>query len=121
MMNRNPMDLDQIGAGRWNAGADEFNQWEALGRDEKDELIAALPTAADGLPIDPKGDPDLRQELSIALVLALDGQAYAELNPGQLRLFEYYRVNGQNHAIAATLVGGVGEGQMSSTVSVIRV
>ncbi|MBW9240737.1 hypothetical protein I6U33_25745 [Pseudomonas carnis] len=28
-------------ANRWNAEADDFNQWDALGQDEKDELIAA--------------------------------------------------------------------------------
>lgn len=26
---------------RWNATADEYNQWDALGQDEKDELISA--------------------------------------------------------------------------------
>lgn len=31
----------QSAINRWNAGADEFNQWDALGQDEKDELIAA--------------------------------------------------------------------------------
>lgn len=25
---------------RWNAEADQYNQWRALGQDEKDELIA---------------------------------------------------------------------------------
>lgn len=25
---------------RWNARADQFNQWDSLGQDEKDELIA---------------------------------------------------------------------------------
>lgn len=25
---------------RWNAEADEFNQWSELGQDEKDQLIA---------------------------------------------------------------------------------
>ena len=33
--------IDQVAAYRWNDGADEFNQWDALGQDEKDELIAA--------------------------------------------------------------------------------
>ena len=31
----------QLAADRWNAGADEYNQWEELGQDEKDELISA--------------------------------------------------------------------------------
>lgn len=35
------MELAQIAADRWNAGADEYNQWDALGQDEKDELISA--------------------------------------------------------------------------------
>ena len=33
--------IAQVAANRWNAEADEFNQWDALGQDEKDELIAA--------------------------------------------------------------------------------
>ncbi len=33
--------IAQIAAKRWNAEADEFNQWDALGQDEKDALIAA--------------------------------------------------------------------------------
>ena len=39
--NKPSMDLAQIAADRWNAGADEYNQWDALGQDEKDELISA--------------------------------------------------------------------------------
>jgi len=31
----------QVAANRWNAEADEFNHWDVLGQDEKDELIAA--------------------------------------------------------------------------------
>lgn len=26
----------------WNIAADEFNQWDALGQDEKDELVRAV-------------------------------------------------------------------------------
>lgn len=33
--------IAEVAANRWNAEADEFNQWDALGQDEKDELIAA--------------------------------------------------------------------------------
>ncbi|WNZ87558.1 hypothetical protein [Pseudomonas sp. P108] len=33
--------LAKRAADRWNANADEYNQWDALGQDEKDELIAA--------------------------------------------------------------------------------
>ncbi|MFJ7794445.1 hypothetical protein [Pseudomonas sp. NPDC096950] len=36
----NDVDHARIAADLWNAGADEFNQWDALGQDEKDELIA---------------------------------------------------------------------------------
>lgn len=35
------VDIAQNAADRWNAGADEYNQWDALGQDEKDDLIAA--------------------------------------------------------------------------------
>lgn len=38
---RPQIDLEQVAANRWNAEADEFNQWDALGQDEKDELISA--------------------------------------------------------------------------------
>ena len=40
-MNADSTSTAQIAASRWNAEADEFNQWDALGQDEKDELIAA--------------------------------------------------------------------------------
>lgn len=40
-MNADTPSTAQIAASRWNAEADEFNQWDALGQDEKDELIAA--------------------------------------------------------------------------------
>ncbi|HBP6163731.1 TPA: hypothetical protein L6A15_28355 [Pseudomonas aeruginosa] len=40
-MNTDLTSIAQIAANRWNAEADEFNQWDALGQDEKDELIAA--------------------------------------------------------------------------------
>ncbi|WP_153785203.1 hypothetical protein [Pseudomonas sp. EMN2] len=33
--------IAQSAENRWNAEADEFNQWGALGQDEKDELIVA--------------------------------------------------------------------------------
>ncbi|MBX8557018.1 hypothetical protein K5D56_26185 [Pseudomonas cichorii] len=33
--------IAQVAANRWNAEADEFNQWDALCQDEKNELIAA--------------------------------------------------------------------------------
>lgn len=29
----------QVAKQRWNAGADEYNQWSELGQDEKDELV----------------------------------------------------------------------------------
>lgn len=32
--------LASLAAARWNATADEYNQWDSLGQDEKDELIA---------------------------------------------------------------------------------
>lgn len=31
--------LEDIAQAVWNAGADQYNQWESLGQDEKDELI----------------------------------------------------------------------------------
>lgn len=34
-------DIAQSAADRWNAGADKYNQWDALGQDEKNDLIAA--------------------------------------------------------------------------------
>ncbi|WP_057382792.1 hypothetical protein [Pseudomonas aeruginosa] len=41
-MNADSPSTAQIAAAsRWNAGADEFNQWDALDQDEKNELIAA--------------------------------------------------------------------------------
>lgn len=40
MNSQSEVDLAQIAADCWNAGADEFNQWDALGQDEKDELIS---------------------------------------------------------------------------------
>ena len=43
-MNRNTPSMDtiaQVAADHWNAGADEYNQWDALGQDEKDQLITA--------------------------------------------------------------------------------
>ncbi|WP_116826525.1 MULTISPECIES: hypothetical protein [Pseudomonas syringae group] len=40
-MNTDCSSIAQIAANRWNAETDEFNQWDALGQDEKDELIAA--------------------------------------------------------------------------------
>jgi hypothetical protein len=30
---------------KWNSEADEYNQWDALGQDEKDELIAEFISA----------------------------------------------------------------------------
>lgn len=30
-----------VAMGRWNANADQFNQWDDLGQDEKDELVVA--------------------------------------------------------------------------------
>lgn len=33
------MDVLQEAIDRWNAQADEFNQWDSLGQDEKDEVI----------------------------------------------------------------------------------
>lgn len=36
----NDVDHARIAADLWNAGADEYNQWDALGQDEKDELIS---------------------------------------------------------------------------------
>lgn len=33
--------IAQVATNRWNTEADEFNQWDSLGQDEKDELIAA--------------------------------------------------------------------------------
>lgn len=33
--------IAHLAACRWNAEADEFNQWDALGQDEKEDLIAA--------------------------------------------------------------------------------
>ena len=35
------VDIADLAAARWNAKADEYNQWDALGQDEKDELITA--------------------------------------------------------------------------------
>ena len=32
---------EQIARREWNAAADEYNQWDALGQDEKDLLISA--------------------------------------------------------------------------------
>ncbi len=32
--------VESIVRAKWNADADEFNQWDSLGQDEKDELIA---------------------------------------------------------------------------------
>jgi hypothetical protein len=46
-MNRNTQSTDniaQVAENRWNAGADEYNQWDALGQDEKDQLITAEQT-----------------------------------------------------------------------------
>lgn len=53
-MNRNTPSTDniaqiaQIAENRWNAGADEYNQWVALGQDEKDQLITAEQTRVAG-------------------------------------------------------------------------
>lgn len=41
MKNTPSTDFAQIAEKRWNATADEFNQWDALGQDERDELISA--------------------------------------------------------------------------------
>ncbi|HHQ2714348.1 TPA: hypothetical protein ACSPMB_000177 [Pseudomonas aeruginosa] len=35
------MSVAQLAEDRWNAAADEYNQWDALGQDEKEELISA--------------------------------------------------------------------------------
>jgi vacuolar-type H+-ATPase subunit I/STV1 len=35
---------EAIARERWNSEADEYNQWDSLGQDEKDELIAKLAT-----------------------------------------------------------------------------
>lgn len=41
-MNNTPsVDVAQLAEDRWNAVADEYNQWDALGQDEKEELISA--------------------------------------------------------------------------------
>ena len=32
--------ITKIAQDHWNASADEYNQWDSLGQDEKDELIA---------------------------------------------------------------------------------
>ena len=32
--------VESIARAKWNADADEYNQWDDLGQDEKDELIA---------------------------------------------------------------------------------
>ncbi|EMM5100316.1 hypothetical protein ACK249_003662 [Pseudomonas aeruginosa] len=35
------VDVAQLAEDRWNAAADEYNQWDSLGQDEKEELISA--------------------------------------------------------------------------------
>jgi len=37
-------DTERIAKDKWNKEADAFNQWDALGQDEKDALINQLPT-----------------------------------------------------------------------------
>ncbi|HCF9660091.1 TPA: hypothetical protein NI776_001818 [Pseudomonas aeruginosa] len=41
MENTPSVDIAQLAEDRWNAAADEYNQWDALGQDEKEELISA--------------------------------------------------------------------------------
>ncbi|MFW5300859.1 hypothetical protein ACOAMY_16200 [Pseudomonas aeruginosa] len=51
--------IAQIAAeNRWNAAADDFNQWDALGQDEKDALIAAEQERLTST--DPVGAPDFK-------------------------------------------------------------
>ena len=65
------MELAQIAADRWNAGADEYNQWDALGQDEKDELISAeqkllvSPGNDDGNPHPPPNSTEMEPEHGI--------------------------------------------------------
>lgn len=35
------VDVAQLAEDRWNSAADEYNQWDSLGQDEKEELISA--------------------------------------------------------------------------------
>ncbi|HHK0379442.1 TPA: hypothetical protein ACQQJB_003616 [Pseudomonas aeruginosa] len=35
------VDVAQLAEDRWNTAADEYNQWDALGQDEKEEFISA--------------------------------------------------------------------------------
>jgi hypothetical protein len=39
------MTEEDVAKKKWNAQADQYNQWDELGKDEKDELIAKETTA----------------------------------------------------------------------------
>jgi hypothetical protein len=93
-------------------------------------------TGPDGLPIDPKGDPDLKQALSIEIALALDGRIFAMLTPSELELFKFYRDQGRKYGLVATIVSAADPAELAkaktqahqdevmrrvnSTVSVVR-
>lgn len=56
---------------RWNAGADQFNQWSALGQDEKDALMAAEAKEKGAVPMsDHESAPGLTTDLDALRALA---------------------------------------------------
>lgn len=91
-------------------------------------FIRTLPvnTGPDGMPFDPKGDPDLQRALSIQFALALHGRVFATLNENELKRFEFYREQGLEFGIVATIEKPTGPadndvmGSASNTVSVVR-
>ncbi|QLG94785.1 hypothetical protein HZF02_23835 [Pseudomonas yamanorum] len=71
----------------------------------------------DGLPIDPKGDADLQQALSIELALALDGHIFAMLTLAELELFKFYRDQGRKYGVVATVVNTADPAELAEAKS----
>lgn len=76
---------------RWNAEADEYNQWSELGQDEKDEQIAFVKSLRVNQVLDKRQLRSLRPDVFwspedglIDLLRQKDGPELADLEPEQL-------------------------------------